>query len=230
MKRPSSSDTASMSLSAALICLSTACTCGESSWAGTVRGEADERDKQGDERDDSSLSGVDDRGPAKAGHYVHTRPFCGFGSRVGDAVGDADAAEAGSRHEHTGMMRKASVDVRHQLKVPDFQLRARSVPPIHAAEFRRAADARARRSARAARFPTSSRSDFASTSGSRAPPRNARSSAWPSGARCGHFDEIQAPAVMFSPRSSAPRTRCRAAGDARRPAETQTRPWRSTDT
>jgi hypothetical protein len=49
-----------------------------------------------------------------------------------------------------------------------------------------------------------SASVFSIAFGSRAPPRNARTSANPSGARCGHFDDSQEPAMMpvFSARGT----------------------------
>ncbi len=51
---------------------------------------------------------------------------------------------------------------------------------------------------------TSSASDFSSAFGSRAPPKNARSSTFPSGARPGHFDDSHVPAMMplFSTRGT----------------------------
>src|SRR5581483_813625 len=63
------------------------------------------------------------------------------GPPVGDAVGDAGAAEAAAGHVHAGVARDGAVDRRHAIEVPDFVLRVGARPPEDPREQRLPGDA-----------------------------------------------------------------------------------------
>ena len=118
-------------------------------------------------------------------------------ARIGDAVGNAYAAKSGGRHEQPGMRARASRRCASSAR----HVRLPVAGSIDSTDTRASSIGSPRMPRIFVRSPSAafvnSASVFDSTFGSRAPPRNARSNACPSGARCGHFDEIHAPAVML---------------------------------
>src|SRR4051812_11224289 len=70
------------------------------------------------------------------------------GSRVRDAVGNADAAETAAGDEKAGMPREGGVDGGNPIQMTDFVLCIRTWPAIDASEQRGPADADERRERR----------------------------------------------------------------------------------
>ena len=76
----------------------------------------------------------DDAAPMRESERYETRRsepcrhLSGGRAAVGDAVGDADAAEAAAGDEQAGVRRQCALDRRHAIEVPDLVLRVRRAP------------------------------------------------------------------------------------------------------
>ena len=107
------------------------------------------------------------------------QPRCHLSRRrpaVGDAVGNADAAEAAAGDEQSRMPGERAVDRRDALQMSDFVLRVAALEAEDAREQRLAARCRAAAQCARATARSVRRRYCSSASGSRAPPTKVRSS------------------------------------------------------
>ena len=101
------------------------------------------------------------------------------------------AAEAKS----PGLCDRRRVDLRHQLQVPDLELWTRAIPSVDARERWRSANAQDSGELRPRGLRQLGVGALEHVRIARAAQERAQQG-WPAGARCGHFDEIHAPAVI----------------------------------
>ena len=201
--RPSSSETASWSVSAALICARSVASVGRER-----RGRQTRRRGRGRGEDDCAPTGSAGAATASAQTTgIRRRSVVAAIRSTCAAVARPSATQSGMPTprkplpvtKRPGCAASARSIAAMRVEVSDLVLRVGALPAVDARQQRIARDAEQRRSARERQRDELRVAICSSACGSRAPPTNVRSSTRSSGARCGHFDDSHDAARMPLP-------------------------------